>query len=802
MRRGRFLHLTVVLAGLAGLLYVLISLYLPSPRRLIFGVDKKTGRVRKANRGIAFLPPHQFYRLSFEKREGAAQLDGMIRINSRESVPVRIFYRLRFDVQSARVSDARTLVRAGWSAWIRARVSEAVAAVTRELPVEELSSPADFTRRRDLLRQAVTNHLARSGLNVTAFEIQQIIVDRKALLQFKRAELRRKARGAVGKVVVIQLDGADWELITELVIDERLPNIKALIQGGASGSVQTIQPTISSLLWTTAATGVAPDRHGVIDFFDQKQKEQPVTSVSRRVPAVWDIVDAFGRSAAVVGWWTNWPPVEGSRAAIFDTPVELSEQAVFPRELESMVRRLSIPPGTITFNQVNRFLNITPLEYEEAVRSGNQSDPILMTREVLSKMWTDHRTGVEIYRSTKPSLFMTAFEGTDLVNHLFGPYHPPLREGVDERAFRRYWPAVGNYYAEVDRMIGEWMQAVKPDQTDTTVILMSTHGMQWGSDRPKVPPAGNSALAAHRAPGFLVVYGNRVKPSRARGSFSIYDLTPTILTLLGLPVSNEMPGKFPAWAFDGVTPVEGVNISSYKDLVGDRPVGTGSLIDPKVYRAHLQVIGHVVDQTKVSMPVLRRAQPLTPQQWGYYAYYNNLGVQLKQQKKLKEASEALQEAIEINPGRPIPYLNLSMVLFERQQYAAAEEMFLEAIVRGLPDAEQYLIDYASLYRERDMTARAVGLLTKGRDLFPQSYLISANLGAALAAVNRYAEALPELERALGLRPTSTTVLNNLALFYLKKKDLGRALDYWNRSLAIDPRQPKIREAQAAAQSRV
>jgi lipoprotein NlpI len=42
------------------------------------------------------------------------------------------------------------------------------------------------------------------------------------------------------------------------------------------------------------------------------------------------------------------------------------------------------------------------------------------------------------------------------------------------------------------------------------------------------------------------------------------------------------------------------------------------------------------------------------------------------------------------------------------------------------------------------------------------------------------------------------VLNNLGIYYAKKKDFARALDFWNRSLTIDPRQPSVRQMANAA----
>ena len=77
-----------------------------------------------------------------------------------------------------------------------------------------------------------------------------------------------------------------------------------------------------------------------------------------------------------------------------------------------------------------------------------------------------------------------------------------------------------------------------------------------------------------------------------------------------------------------------------------------------------------------------------------------------------------------------------------------------------------------------------------------------DLGSALVYASRYTEGVPELERALGLQPSSTAVLNNLGLFYSKKKDYARALDYWNRSLSIEAHQPEIRQAADGARSRL
>lgn len=801
MLRSKFVRTVAILAGMAAVLYLLVSLFLPSSRQLIFGVDKNSGKVRLVQNRITYLPPHQFYRLSFEKRQGSAQRDGFVRILSKERVPVTISYRLRFSIPGQRIPDAKRLVSDGWSAWIRARVAEAVSAVTQQVAIEELLSPtSQFSARRNDLRQIVARHLARSGLQVTAFEIARIEPDRRALLAYKRQELRREARGVAGRVAIFAIDGADWELISELSADGRIPNIRALAQGGTTASLQTIQPTVSPLVWTSVATGLPPDRHGVVDFVDRTTK-RPVDSTTRRTPALWDIAEAFGRKSVTVNWWTDWP-ARPDTATTFDMPVTLQRGAVYPPQLAQRVAQLEVPPQTIQSPQVRRFLNITDAEFTTAMNGGGAMDPINLFRDVLAKTWTDHRVAVSLYQQQEPLLLMVNYEGTDAVNHLFAPYHPPYREGISQTSYRKYWPAVANYYSEVDRLIGEWMKVLSDD---TTVIIVSAHGFRWGKNRPYTQPIGRVGLSDHRNPGVFIAYGNHVAASRGNRAISLYDIVPTVLAVLGLPQSTEMPGQHAAWVFRDITPVTTVRVVSYDEFFSLHPPAGGSAVDAKQYAQKLQAIGHLVDPSRMQ-PALNENQPqvastpLAPAQWGAYAYYNNLGVQLQKEKKLREATEAFQAAIDRNPSNPSPYLNMALTLFDRQQYTAADQVFLMAVARGLPNAEQKFIDFAALYRSRNMTSRAITLLYKGKQILPQSYLIAANLGSALAQADRYTEGISEMERALSLQPSSTLVLNNIGTYHAKKNEYARALDFWNRSLSIDPRQPRIRQAIEAART--
>jgi tetratricopeptide (TPR) repeat protein len=467
------------------------------------------------------------------------------------------------------------------------------------------------------------------------------------------------------------------------------------------------------------------------------------------------------------------------------------------------VRQLAVPVQNIGYDQVRRFLTVSPTEFQQAVAGGNASDPVNVFRGVLAKTWTDHRVAVSLYNEQKPLVLMMSYGGTDVVNHLFAPFHPPYREGVDATGYRKYWAAVTNYYAEIDRLIGEWMSVLP---ADTTVIVMSSHGFRWGRDRPRAVPRSTEALSDHRNPGVFIAYGNHVAASGGEHSATLYDIAPTALAILGLPQSSDMPGHVINWALRDITPVQSVRVVSYAEFTNLRPAPQQVGLEPKAYEAELQAIGHINDPQKNRSPLLENAGEqqagIAPSAWGSYAYYNNLGISYRKDGKIGEAIQSFARAQELNPSRATPHLNMAMVLLDRQQYTAADEEFLKAIGAGLPNADEWFVDFAAWYRTHAMPTRAIALLVKGREMFPQSPLIAANLGSAMVSADRYTEGVPELERALALQPSSTLALNSIGAYFAKQKDYGRALDFWNRSLTIDPRQPTVRAAAEAARSRL
>src|ERR1044071_10148166 len=94
------------------------------------------------------------------------------------------------------------------------------------------------------------------------------------------------------------------------------------------------------------------------------------------------------------------------------------------------------------------------------------------------------------------------------------------------------------------------------------MTVVSAYGFRWDKTRPRTQPIGRSALSDHRNPGIFIAYGNHVATGGGYHALTLYDIAPTVLAILGLPKSLEMPGNLPPGGFRDITPLTSVRVSN------------------------------------------------------------------------------------------------------------------------------------------------------------------------------------------------------------------------------------------------
>jgi predicted AlkP superfamily phosphohydrolase/phosphomutase len=75
---------------------------------------------------------------------------------------------------------------------------------------------------------------------------------------FKHAQAKR--------VVILGLDGMDPGMTTKLMREGRLPNFAALAERGVFRPLDTSNPSMSPVAWSSFSTGTDPSSHGIFDF--------------------------------------------------------------------------------------------------------------------------------------------------------------------------------------------------------------------------------------------------------------------------------------------------------------------------------------------------------------------------------------------------------------------------------------------------------------------------------------------------------------------------------------------------------
>src|ERR1019366_5656876 len=170
-------------------------------------------------------------------------------------------------------------------------------------------------------------------------------------------------------LLVVGLEGASWGLLTTYASEGAMPVVERLLREGTAGPLAALAPYDRAALWTTAATGKRPLKHGVVSSRRWETPGGPLrllpvlpgspvpggerslvdAAADRRSLTFWEILASRGHEAAVLGWPASSPAREGlvlwASDAFFDGDADAT--AALPAEAAARARLFRVPPDAL-----------------------------------------------------------------------------------------------------------------------------------------------------------------------------------------------------------------------------------------------------------------------------------------------------------------------------------------------------------------------------------------------------------------------------------------------------------------------
>jgi predicted AlkP superfamily phosphohydrolase/phosphomutase len=370
-------------------------------------------------------------------------------------------------------------------------------------------------------------------------------------------------RTSVGRILMVGIDSADWDVVTPLIEQGKMPNLASLVESGVSCDLHSLEPKQKSpTIWATIATGKLPDKHGITDYIDPMTKNL-LTSNTRTARTFWDILGEHGMSVTVIGWLVTWPAEEVNGYMVTDyfrfsprPDRPLPDNLTWPEELTGEVSAFRVSGDDITDEDLERFIDLDAamtadeagkLPVEQMFLEMRSVNELPSRADALRDILAGDRTFLAVARhlmSDRPTdVSIVYLRGVDSASHKFWSSAHPGEVGfpVSQTENRVFGETVRRYYQYADEMLGELLQ----DFGEGTVIVCSDHG--FDGPKPGQLPGG---INDHGPVGLLVMKGDAFKHGVRIPEQSVRDITPTILTLCGLPVADDMDGVVIEDAFD------------------------------------------------------------------------------------------------------------------------------------------------------------------------------------------------------------------------------------------------------------
>ncbi len=259
------------------------------------------------------------------------------------------------------------------------------------------------------------------------------------------------------KICVLGLDGAVPDLLFQ---DERLVNLRRMMEVGLYGPLQGVVPPATVPSWMCMTAGQDPGSLGVYGHGNRRaySYDPPAVVDSNSAPRcnLWDHIAQEGRKSILVAVPPNFPPrpVPGISIGCFLTPDAAKDDFTCPPSLQAKLRK-----------QVG--------EYAADVRNLRTSGKDVLRDAIFAmsrKQWEAVRW---LLRDEECDYFHFVDIGVNRIQHAFWNCFDPEAEGF--QAGNPYQSVIPDYYAWLDEQIGTVMETL---DENTTLLLVASYGIQ------------------------------------------------------------------------------------------------------------------------------------------------------------------------------------------------------------------------------------------------------------------------------------------------------------------------------------
>ncbi|HNV99562.1 MAG TPA: alkaline phosphatase family protein [Chitinophagales bacterium] len=577
------------------------------------------------------------------------------------------------------------------------------------------------------------------------------------------------------KVLLIGWDAADWKVIGPLMDAGHMPTLEKLVNGGVMGNIATLDPPLSPTLWTSISTGKRPYKHGIIGFTEPDPSGKgvrPAYITSRKVKAVWNIFNQHDMKSHVIGWWPSHPaePINGTMVSNLyqraskpiNEPWPMLDGTVHPAEKAELFKKMRIHPSELTAAHILPFIpDANKIDQEKDKRLG-------MLTKIIADCSTIHSAATYILEHEEWDFLAVYYDAIDHFCHGFMKFHPPQMAMVPDDLFNLYKDVVISGYKFHDMMLERLLQLAGPD---VTVMLISDHGFHPDHLRPIELPKEPAAPALEHSPyGIFVLNGPGVKKDERIYGASILDVTPTLLTLYGLPVGADMDGNVLVNAFE--EPIIPEKVESWDNIPGNS--GQHPADKQEDPYAAAEALEQLIELGYIERPNenVEKAIKQTVNENNYYlarSYMNG--------RKYAEAAEILEKLVAENPGVNRYAMRLAHAYQSMNKVAETREVLskIKNVNQGRESISMRVME-GNLLLIENKPKLAMELFEAIEQEMPNASRVHMQLGRCYLALKRWQKAETAFLKELEHDPGNASAHHGLGISYLRKGKYEEAID--------------------------